>query len=108
MASPFQGSADLTKWREEHKKSQGFVAGELGLRQNAVSEWESGNRRPDLVNAFRLETLTGVPVEAWGYRRDDIDAVILAVRARDAGVPAELVVDHGPEYAQEQPAAEVR
>lgn len=60
------------------------LAASLGVRQSAVSEWESGSRRPDFANALELERLTGgaVPTESWGHDTATIERTAAALRDR--------------------------
>jgi len=68
------GAALLKQWREARGVFQTSIADALNIRQNTVSEWEKGSRRPDLPNALRLERHTdgSVAATSWGYAPDDV------------------------------------
>lgn len=76
----YDGSRLLAEWRAAlpEERTQTKVAAALGLRQSIVSEWESGNRRPDLTNALALEALSGgaIPAESWRHDREAIARVM--------------------------------
>lgn len=84
--SRYEGSALLSRWRaaEPASRSQVKLAALLGVRQSAVSEWESGSRRPDFANALVLERLTGgaVPAESFGHDTATIERTAEALRDR--------------------------
>jgi hypothetical protein len=44
---------------------------------HVVHEWLKRTRRPAFLNAARIARLTGgeVPIEAWGYTPEEMDAV---------------------------------
>lgn len=65
-------------------RSQVKLAALLGVRQSAVSEWESGSRRPDFANALELERITegAVPAESWGHDAELIERTAEALLAR--------------------------
>jgi transcriptional regulator with XRE-family HTH domain len=44
------------------KHTQQWLAGQLGISKSHMSQILSGQRRPSLTLALRLEELTGVPV----------------------------------------------
>lgn len=75
------GAELLKGWREREARSQTEIAAALDIRQNTVSEWEKGSRRPDLTNALRLESHTkrAVPAVAWGYTDDECRKVLAAM-----------------------------
>ena len=68
------GAELLKQWREARGVFQTSIADALNIRQNTVSEWEKGSRRPDLPNALRLAHHTGgaVAATAWGYSPEDV------------------------------------
>ena len=76
----------LKSWRESRSLSQTALAGDVGVGQSALAEWEAGRRRPELPHAIRLEEMTGgeVPFEAWGYPAEVIVAMGAVVRRRAA------------------------
>lgn len=88
------GAELLKQWREARGVFQTSIADALNIRQNTVSEWEKGSRRPDLPNALRLERHTdgAVGATSWGYSPEDVarfvDDMARVVRDRD---PVELV-----------------
>lgn len=99
MATPYEGSRLLADWRAAlpEERTQTKVAAELGCRQSIVSEWENGNRRPDLTNALALESLTGgiVPAESWQHDPEAI-ARMMDLAARRAARTAEVIEDLTP------------
>lgn len=109
--SRYEGSALLSRWRaaEPAERSQVKLAASLGVRQSAVSEWESGSRRPDFANALVLERLTGgaVPAESWGHDAATIErtAEALRDRAQRATDPAAVEVLHDANAAAVEGAA---
>lgn len=84
----------LKQARIDRGWSQEKLADLAGLPQPTISRAERSGSATSAV-AIRIARALGSTVEE-----------LFAEVADEA--PAELVVDHGPEYAQEQPAAEVR
>ena len=81
MDSTLPATRLLKDWRAQHARSQTAIAAALDIKQNTVSEWEKGSRRPDLANALRLEEHTdgGVPATAWGYSANECAAMLQAM-----------------------------
>lgn len=94
MATSYEGSRLLADWRAAlpEERTQTKVAAELGCRQSIVSEWENGNRRPDLANALALESLTGgvVPAESWQHDPEAIARMMDLAARRSARMSAEI------------------
>lgn len=84
------GAELLKQWREARGVFQTSIADALNIRQNTVSEWEKGSRRPDLPNALRLAHHTdgAVAATAWGYSPEDV--------ARFVADMAQVVSGHDP------------
>lgn len=61
------GSHLLRKWRAERGLSQVEAARILGIPQNRVSHYETGQRGPGLPIAFRIERNSGgaIPASSW-------------------------------------------
>ena len=64
------GGADVQALRKHLGKTQAALAEELGVRQQTVSEWETGLYRPRGASATLL---TRVAEEAGFYRADGSD-----------------------------------
>lgn len=45
--------------------TQADLSKRLGVSTGAVSRWISGDRRPTLAMAFRMENELGIPAELW-------------------------------------------
>ena len=90
--------AKLKLWRGSKALSQAALAGEVGVGQSALAEWEAGRRRPELPHAILLESITGgrVPFESWGYPSNLWVALIDVVRLR----VAHNALDAGPDVAR--------
>lgn len=54
----------LADYFEQTGKTQDSLAERLGVSRSYVSLLTSGERQPGLALALRIETITGVPVEA--------------------------------------------
>ena len=82
----------LKEWRAQHAKPQTAVAAALNIKQNTVSEWEKGSRRPDLANALRLEEHTDgvVPATSWGYASEECELFLRAMTRAAARRDEEL------------------
>lgn len=65
------GPGRLQKWREKKELSQEQVALLVGVTQETVSRWESGESSPMLKFAISLAKVSkgAVPVECWGTER---------------------------------------
>jgi hypothetical protein len=61
-------AADLVRaWLGLEGRTQGWLAGALGMGESAIWAWLAGNNRPSLENAVVLERLTegAVPASSW-------------------------------------------
>lgn len=76
--------AKLKLWRGSKTLSQAALAGEVGVGQSALAEWEAGRRRPELPHAIQIESITGgeVPFESWGYPSNLWVALVDILRLR--------------------------
>lgn len=45
--------------------TQADLSKRIGVSTGAVSRWLSGDRRPTLALAFRMESELGIPAELW-------------------------------------------
>lgn len=61
----------LRKLREDKGMAQGDVAQYLGVSRTAVTHWESGKKRPDLVNLVKLADLYNVSLDYLMGRTDN-------------------------------------
>lgn len=60
----------LAAWLELNEKKQRDVARSLRVSEGQMSLLVSGQRRPSLVLATRIEKLTGIPASAWVVQKD--------------------------------------
>ncbi len=49
--------------RKEKGYLQSYVAEQLGIRQQSLSEWENSHSYPNYENAYKLAKFFGVPME---------------------------------------------
>lgn len=61
MAAP----DDLKTWREARNLSQKDAATQVGASAPSWSDWENGNKTPDIESAEKIQNVTGVPMAAW-------------------------------------------
>lgn len=54
----------IKKFRKKEKLSQSDIAKELGIKQNTFSQWETGRRKPDVMQAIKLADILGTTVES--------------------------------------------
>lgn len=61
------GGQLLREWRYREHLSQDRAGRKLGLTQSAISGYEGGRKRPELLTAARIEEDTdgAVPCVAW-------------------------------------------
>ena len=59
------GPESLQAWLTEERRTQMWLAGQIGVSQTAVSSWLRGARPPPLATALAIQRLTGIPVESW-------------------------------------------
>ena len=59
------GTQLLSDWIERQKVSQRKAADLIGMDETHLAHILSGNRRPGLDNAVKIERATGIVVEAW-------------------------------------------
>ena len=52
-----------SKYTEQCKMTQEFVAETIGVSRQAVSKWENGTSDPSTSNLFALAKLYGISVE---------------------------------------------
>lgn len=57
----------LRSWRRDRGMSQEALAGKLGCRQKAISQYETGRSVPPVERALKLAKLSNasVPVQDW-------------------------------------------
>ena len=67
-----RGGVLLRRWLREERRSQEWVAGQIGTHQTNVSAWTRGRPIP-LDKAIAIRDLTGIAVEAWAEEADDAD-----------------------------------
>jgi len=59
------GATLLSEWIDRQKVSQRKAADLIGMDETHLAHILSGNRRPGLDNAIKIERATGIVVEAW-------------------------------------------
>lgn len=65
MTNGQSGRARLAQWIQRSKLNQIEASRVIGIHVTQLSQILAGNRRPGLDNAVKIETTTGIPVEAW-------------------------------------------
>lgn len=66
-----RGSAELTAWLTQNKRTQAWLARVLDVTPAAVSQWCSGSKRPDVVQRETLEAITNIQTAAWLNEKED-------------------------------------
>lgn len=61
----------IKQLRERHGLAQKDVAASLGVNPSAVTRWETGEKRPDLVNLVKLADLFDVSIDYLLGRTDN-------------------------------------
>lgn len=61
----------IKQLREHHGLAQKDVAASLGVNPSAVTRWETGEKRPDLVNLVKLADLFDVSIDYLLGRTDN-------------------------------------
>lgn len=64
MAPRTDGLAALRQWMADGV-SQSELARRLGIRQPSVAAWLSRDARPDALRRVLLESVAGIPRDAW-------------------------------------------
>ena len=54
---------NIKKYREKKKMSQNYISNILGIKQNTFSQWETGIRTPNVMQAIKLATVLDTTVE---------------------------------------------
>jgi transcriptional regulator with XRE-family HTH domain len=62
---PKAGRERLAEYRDRHGYLQRELADLLKMSDAYLSQLLSGIRTPGLLNAVRIERLTGIPAESW-------------------------------------------
>jgi len=60
-----EGAQALAKWLEDERRSQEWLAKQLGVAQSSVGLWLKGGGL-SVKHALRLKDVTRIAVEAWG------------------------------------------
>jgi DNA-binding transcriptional regulator YiaG len=67
-------ATSLREYLREHRVSQGrFAIVTLGTANSTLQDWLSGRGKPSLVNALKIEQVTGIPVSAWFVVQEEGD-----------------------------------
>lgn len=54
----------IKEFRKNKKISQSDIAKIMEVKQNTVSQWETGERMPGVIQALRLADILGTTVES--------------------------------------------
>lgn len=65
------GREQFRDWIERRKFNQVAAAKHFGWHESVISQYLSGERRPNLENAILIEEKTGIPAKAWLSTLDD-------------------------------------
>ena len=65
-----RGGALLKKWLKDERRSQEWLAEQIGNSQTNISQWINGPRPPPLDVAIAIEKVTSVEVHSWGEPAD--------------------------------------
>lgn len=65
----------------------------FGWDESFISQLLNGVRRPGLINAIRIERMSGIPVEAWVPSQLDNLAETLTTKARNRQSAVRLVAE---------------
>lgn len=60
-----KGAVRLRQWLRDERRTQEWLATELGTRQTTVSRWVLGTGQPKIRFALALCRITGISVELW-------------------------------------------
>jgi DNA-binding XRE family transcriptional regulator len=73
----WEGTALFREWRAAQPElSQGDAGAAIGgVSQTLVSFWETGRRRPTLLQALAMQAVTGISPASWGYTPADVETV---------------------------------
>lgn len=66
-----QGGSLLKKWLDEERRSQGWLAEQLGTHQTNVSRWIRGEFPPPIAMAVSIRDITQIDVEEWARPSDE-------------------------------------
>ena len=55
---------NIRKFRKKQKMSQSDIAKIMKVKQNTVSQWETGERKPRVIQALRLAEILETTVES--------------------------------------------
>ena len=54
----------IKEYRKRKNLSQEQIAKEMGLKQHTISQWETGERTPNVKKALKLAEMLGTTVES--------------------------------------------
>lgn len=54
----------IKEFRKKKKISQSDIAKIMKIKQNTVSQWETGKRNPNVIDAIKLANILGTTVES--------------------------------------------
>ncbi len=60
-----QAGVRLRQWLDDERRTQEWLAEQLGTYQANVSRWIRGGPSPTIETARAIRTITGISIEAW-------------------------------------------
>lgn len=80
----WEGTALFREWRAARPElSQGDAGAAIGgVSQTLVSFWETGKRRPTLLQALAMQAATGIAPASWGYTANEVEQLRALVAHR--------------------------
>lgn len=79
-----RGGVLLREWLKEDRRSQEWLASQIGTRQTSVSAWIHGRSIP-VGMAIKIRTITGIPLEEWAVDAEESGAVLPAEHKKATG-----------------------
>lgn len=68
------GPTQFRAWIKRCSMNQAQAAEFFGWHESVISQYLSGARTPNTINAVKIEELAGIPVKAWLLSGDDKQA----------------------------------
>jgi transcriptional regulator with XRE-family HTH domain len=66
-----RGPKQFRDWMRRREFNQSDAAKHFGWHESVISQYLTGERRPNLENAIQIEELTGIPAKSWLSSEDD-------------------------------------
>lgn len=54
---------NIKEFRKKRNLSQSDISKMLGIKQNTFSQWETGERKPNVIQGIKLAEILGTTVE---------------------------------------------